>query len=341
MRLRSLFVAAMLCAAIPSCNKEQLAETVVPDEGVTMRYDLTPGQTFDGKVKTRTTVTTPMGDIVIKIGYEVDLLVTGTTTADGPLLAATLQAITMDVVTPSTIPAAATGFDPKIADSLNGLEFRFNMNTQGKIENMPELPEGQPPQVVAAVGQLMTGLQGGLARLPDEPLKKGESWTKSEDDEDGKRSTQGTFKAFGTDPSGGTVAKLETESTGDVQRERNGETMTATISALSEIDFVTSAGFASRVSRKLRQSSNMADLAIEIEATWTKGAVEAVEVTGSNEVQAVTDPCDADYVGPDPCPADEASEQQAITDPCDADYVGPDPCPADEAASKASAKDPQ
>ncbi|MEM6293117.1 MAG: hypothetical protein AAGA54_17710 [Myxococcota bacterium] len=331
MRLRRLALCALLMSPVGlSCKKQQLAAAVVPDEGITMRYDLTPGQSYQGHLKSRTAITTPMGDIVIRFEFDVDLLVTGNSSADGPLVIATFNAIETNVVTPSAIPAAMAGVNPEVAKALNGMEIRFNMNDEGAIENVPELPEGQPPEVVATVGQLTTALQASIIRLPEKPLKKGETWTRERDEDGMKSKSNGTFKDFGT-VDGQTVAKLLTETTGDMKREMQGREVTGTLNVLGEHSFVTSAGYPAEVSNKVRQSNNIATINVEIDATWAKGEVRAVETTAPAEVQAVTDPCDADYVGPDPCPADAASEEQAVTDPCDADYVGPDPCPADAA----------
>lgn len=334
MRLRSLALAAALLGCFgTSCEKNTAAAAVVPDEGITMRYDLTPGQTYSGHINQQTVIETGMGNIDMRIEYDVALMVTGSTSADGPLLAATFNNIKANAIMPGGIPAAAAGFDPKVASTLNGVELRFNMNEGGEVENMPELPEGQPPAIVAIMSQLTGGLQAAFARLPDEALKEGGTWTRDRD-EDGTTSTMsGKLKKLRANKSGEMVATLDTESTGKVKREQDGQKIEGTVSGLSTIEFVSSAGYASSLDRKIRQSSNLADVRLEFDVTWEKGEKKAVEVQG--EVQAVTDPCDADYVGGEDCPAD-GGEQQAITDPCDADYVGGEECPADAAPAEAA-----
>lgn len=334
MRLRRLALAAALLGSFgTSCEKNTAAAVVVPDEGITMRYDLTPGQTYDGHIKQTTVIETGMGNVEMRLEYDVALLVTGSSSADGPLLSATFDNIKANAIMPGGLPAAAAGFDPEVATTLNGVELRFNMNEGGELENMPELPEGQPPAIVAIVGMMTVGLQSAFARLPDEALKEGGTWTRDRD-KDGTTSTMsGKVKKVRANKSGDMVATLDTESTGKMIREQAGQKVEGTLSGLSTIDFVSSAGYASSLNRKLRQSSNQADVRLEFDITWEKGEKKAVEAQA--EVQAVTDPCDADYVGGEDCPAD-GGEQQAITDPCDADYVGGEECPADAAPAEAA-----
>lgn len=336
MRLRRLALAAALLGCFgTACNKEQLAAAAVPDEGVTMTYDLTPGQTYQGHVSQRTVAATPMGNVDMRLEYDLDVIVTGASSAQGPLLAATFSNIKANAIMPGGIPAAAAGFDPEIAKSLNGVEMRFNLSEGGEIENMPELPEDQPPALLMMLGQMTGGIQASFARLPDKPLKKGESWTRNRDEDGVTTSMKGEFKDFGSNDAGETVATLETENNGEIKREVQGETMEGTISGLSTVQFVTSAGYASALERKIRQTAGGQEINLEFDITWTKGEKKTVEM--KPEVQAVTDPCDADYVGGEECPADAGTEQ-AVTDPCDGDYVGPEPCEEDAAAPEAAPK---
>ncbi|MCR9166447.1 MAG: hypothetical protein ACE37F_35065 [Nannocystaceae bacterium] len=333
MRLRRLaFAAALLCPLGSACDKEQLAEAAVPDAGVTMVYDLTPGQTYQGHVEQRTVLESPMGNIDMRLEYDLNVIVTGTASADGPLLAATFDNIEANAIMPGGIPPEVAGFDPKVAKTLNGVELRFNMNEGGEVENMPELPEGQPPAIQVLLGQMTGGLQSAFARMPDKPLKKGESWSRDRNEDGNTVTMKGVFKDFGTDASGATIATLETESSGTIKREADGQSIEGNMSGLSTIAFVTSEGYAKTLERQVRQTSNMGSVSLEFDITWTKGEKKAVEASTAAEVQAVTDPCDADYVGGEVCPDDA----QAITDPCDADYVGPEPC-ADEADASEAA----
>lgn len=333
MRLRRLALAAALLGSFgAACDKDQLTEATVPDAGVTMAYDLTPGQTYKGHLKQRTVLESPMGKIDMRLEYDLDVLVTDTMSADGPLLAATFNNIEANAIMPGEVPHEAPGFDPELAKTLDGVELRFNMNEGGEVENMPEPPEGQPPAIQAFLRQMTSGLQAAFARMPDKPLKKGESWSRDRTEDGSTITTKGVFKDFGTAANGSTVATLETKSSGEVKREAQGLSIEGTVSGLSTIKFVTSDGYASALERKIRQTSNMGDITLEFDITWEKGEKKAIEPSAPAEVQAVTDPCDADYVGGEECPDDA----QAITDPCDADYVGPEPCEGDAAAADAA-----
>lgn len=335
MRLRRLALAAALLGCVgTSCQKEQLPAAAVPDEGVTMLYDLTPGQTYDGHVKQSTVVATPMGNIDMRLEYDLAVIVTGNTSAQGPLVAATFNNIKANAIMPGGIPAAAAGFDPEVAKSLNGVEMRFNLSEGGEIENMPELPEDQPPTLLMMLGQLTGGVQASFMRLPEKPLKKGDTWTRERNEDGTTSKMNGKLKKFAANGAGESIAVLETDSTGDVKREVQGQKLEGTLNGLSTIEFVTSGGYASSLQRKIRQTMGDQEINMEFDVTWTKGEKKAVEM--APEVQAVTDPCDADYVGGEECPSD--APEQAITDPCDGDYVGPEPCEDDAAAAPAAAE---
>ncbi len=337
MHLRRIVLAAALAGSLSSfgtaCQKQQLTEAVVPDAGVTMRYDLTPGQTYQGHIESQAVAETPAGNVDIRFEYDVELLVTGTMSPDGPLVVATFRNIKANAIMPAGLPPAMAGVDPEVAKSLNGVELRFNLSEAGEIANMPELPEDQPPTVLATLGQLTAGLQAAFARMPDEPLKKGETWTRNRDEDGTSTEMTGTFKDFGSDASGATVATLETENKGSIKSEAQGQQVEGNVSGLSTITFVTSAGFASALERKIRQTSNLANVTLDFDITWTKGDKVAVDTTTPAEVQAVEDPCDPDYVGGEAC---EGAEQQAITDPCDPDYVGGEDCEEDASAAEAA-----
>ncbi len=333
-RLVTLVAALVLGGALPACgNKKKLTEVETPDSGVALRYDLTPGQVYEGHVKVRNQINTAAGEIVTKVEFDVDLLVTGSRDATGPLLTATVNNIQVDAIVPDGIPKEMTGMSQEVAEQLNGVEISFNFDEQGKVSNVPDPPQDLPMPVKATLAQVTSGILFGLVRLPETTLKKGQTWTpkSSRDDDNMKVTGSGTFEGMVRDEkSGASLAKLSIESTSEGESEAEGTKLNIASSQKVAVLFATDAGFPAEVKRNLKSSLGAAgDLIGEAEVTWKKGAKRDVKGVEPGEVQDITDPCDPDYVGPAECK--DGSEEQSITDPCDPDYVGPAECKEDAA----------
>jgi hypothetical protein len=326
-RLVSLVAALVLGSALPACDKQKMTEVAVPDEGVTLRYDLTPGQVYAGHVKVRNAITTPAGEIVTRIEFDVDLLVTGNRDETGPLLTATVKTIKVDAQVPDGIPKEMTGLSDEVAKQLEGVEISFNIDERGKVSNLPDPPADLPMPVKATLAQLTSGILFGLVRVPETSLKKGQTWTPEPTREDPKVKVEGTgtFEGMVQSASGISLAKLSLESRSEGEREAEGQKLNISSSQQVAVLFAPEAGFPTEVKRNLRSTLGAAgDLVGEAEVTWTKGEKRDVKAAPAGEVQEKSDPCDPDYVGPQECK--DGSEQQNITDPCDPDYVGPEEC---------------
>ena len=327
-RLVSLVAALALGSALPACGKKKMTEVQTPDAGVALKYDLTPGQVYEGHVKLRNQINTPAGDIVTKVEFDVDLLVTGARDATGPLLTATVKNIVVDAIVPDGIPKEMTGLSQEVAGQLNGVEISFNFDEQGKVSNVPDPPDNLPMPVKATLGLLTSGILYGLVRVPQTTLKKGQTWTpeSQRDDDDMTVTGSGTFDGMvRDDKSGASLAKLSIASTSQGEREAEGTKLKIESSQTVAVLFLAEAGFPAEVKRDFKMAiGDAGDLIGEAEVVWKKGAKREVEVVPQGEVQDITDPCDPDYVGPEECK--DGSEQQNITDPCDPDYVGPGEC---------------
>ncbi|MEM7157976.1 MAG: hypothetical protein AAF799_34360 [Myxococcota bacterium] len=327
-------LALAVALALPfgtGCNKNgKLTEVEVPEAGVSLRYDLTPGQEYGGSIQMRTTIQTPMGDIATNLKFNTQLVVAAKEEDGGKLVRATIKDIEMTVRTPDGIPAGATGMDPNAATALNGMEMRFNLSPQGKVSNTPEPPEGAPQTVASAIGLITTALTAGLAvSLPDENVDSGESWDASRDDDDDEgtevlsSSSKGTLEGMARNEAGEDVAKLSFLSDIKSKRKVGEQEIAANQNVETTANFSASGGYPISLERKINNEIvGQTTILIEIESEWSKGGKQDVAPAPAQsepEVQAIDDPCDPDYVGMGEC-VEEGAEPAA------------DPAPAPEAA---------
>ena len=310
----ALLVGSVLVLGLPGCDKGQkrtLTEVEAPVEGVTMAYDLSPGQTYDGEIRMRNTIASPMGDVIQTIEFDVTVMASGVGTDDQRLMLATFDDIGFDLRLPDGIPPqAAGGLTPDLAAKLNGMEIRFQLDRYGRVSEMPEPPKNQPPEVQGIIGLLSGALASSFVRLPNKPIKQGESWDATSEPEPGKedlvQSGRGTFKSLARDAQRNEeLAKLDLEGKTEGTIDANGKKVEISSKQTAEVLFSLTAGFPAKVKRKRNAPApGIGDVFTEVDAEWTKGERKAVEVEPVE--QEITDPCDPDYVGGDDCPDDDA-----------------------------------
>lgn len=314
----SSLLVALVLALPPSSgcgkNKPKLTEVAVPESGVSMRYDLSPGQEYAGHVKMRNSAQTPVGDVVTTIEFDVALVVTGTQDASGTLVRATVSGIGLEMRLPEGIPAAmAGGLTPEAAASLDGMELRFNLSELGEVSNEPEPPADAPMEVKAIISMVSSALTAGFVRVPEQPVKDGESWdAKSKDSKASVKSAThtGTLRGLGRSEAGEDIAQLVYAA--QVEAEREGQTFK--VKQDVEASFSTTGGYATTVERTINNEVvGQGTVLSEIAAEWKKGGKQAVEAAPepAGEVQTITDPCDPDYVGAEECPADAPAAEAA------------------------------
>lgn len=307
----SLLVMLALVLPLGCTSKPQLTQVEVPEAGISMRYDLSPGQEYEGHVTMRNSAQTPVGDVVTLLEFDVALVVSASEEAGGPLVRATVNGIKLDLRLPEGIPAAMVGgMTPEAAAALNGMELRFNLSDLGEVSNEPEPPADAPMETKAIVGMITSALTSGFVRVPEQPVKDGESWdAKSKQAKEGVTSATntGTLQGLGRNAAGDDIAQLVFVA--QIEAEREGQKFI--VKQDIEASFSATGGHVVSVKRKINNEIvGQGSLLSEIEAAWTKGGKQALEpasATPSGEVQAITDPCDPDYVGGEDCPADAAS----------------------------------
>ncbi len=301
-----LAVALVLPLGAGCGKKQQLTEIAIPDEGVGLRYDLTPGQGYNGHVRLRQAIKTMGGEVVARFELDVALLVTPAQGADGSVVKATVDNITLDLRLPDGVPQAMVaqmGFDK--VDSFNGASFEFDLSALGDTNNVPRPSLGSGPDQMM-VGVLAQAVTAALVRIPEQAVKDGDTWDavpKQIKDDPTVTSAEGTgsMTALARNEAGEELAQLEFKSS--VQKEIQGKNQLATSQVT--VSFSIQGGFPATVERNVSTDNAL----IEIKAEWTKGA--ATGGGTAEQVQAVTDPCDPDYVGSEECAADAGAPAKA------------------------------
>lgn len=329
----ALAVALSTSVGLGACDKQKAVEVQAPIADVPMRYDLTPGQVYNGHIEVRNQLETPLGPVTMRFEFDAELMVTGSQSSEGTLLAAKANNIQARLIVPDGFPKGAIPVNQATAEQFNGVEIRFRVNDRGEISDEPDL-EGQSPSAQAILGQVMLGIVTTFVKLPEEIVKKGGTWdAAAEKDEDVVSSTgSGTFsKTVRLEGVDADLAQLEIENETVSKGKVAGLPVKRTASSNSVVFFAAQGGYVAKIDRTYSMSGGGQSLTGEANGTWTKGEKREVEIVsaGPSEVQEITDPCDPDYVGGGEC----ADEQQAITDPCDGDYVGAEECKEDAAPS--------
>ncbi|MEM9453588.1 MAG: hypothetical protein AAGF11_05385 [Myxococcota bacterium] len=321
-RTSSLFVAVALALPLgPGCtNKQTLTEVEVPEAGVSLRYDLTAGQTYRGHVKMRSSAQTLKGDMVTTIEFDVELLVQAQKIGDAMVVDATIEAIKLSLRPPEGIPPAMVamltgGMTPEKAASLNGMQLPFNLNERGEVDGVPDPPADASPEIQDIMGMIASALTAGFSvRVPEQPVKDGEQWdAKSSTPREGvvSSSNTGSLRGLGRDDAGREIAQLVYAAQVQAQRSRGEQTFEIQQKIDTEVTFCASQGHPVAVERTIRMEIvGQTSVLTEIDAQWSKGGKQAVAPAG-DATQQLTDPCDPDYVGAGECVDDGASATPA------------------------------
>jgi hypothetical protein len=317
----ALLVGSLLVLGLSGCDKgekRKLTEVEAPVEGITLAYDLTPGQTYDGNIRMRNTINSPMGDVIQTLEFDVVLLTSGVGSEDRQLMIATVDDIGFDMRLPDGVPAeAAGGLNSELAAQLNGVELRFQLDRLGEVSEMPDPPKDQPPAVQAMLGMLAGALGSSFVRVPGKPIKQGESWDAAGTPQAGQeglvQTGSGTFKSMARDTDRNEdLVKLALSGKTEGTMEANGKQQKVSSEQKADVLFSVTAGFPAKVARKRSgDAGGFGTMLIEVDADWTKGERRPVQAPPP-VVQEITDPCDPDYVGPEDCvDEDEAAEAPA------------------------------
>jgi hypothetical protein len=263
-----LIVLLSLASASFACDRRKLTEVTVPDEGVALAYDLSQGKTFSGHIRVSNTLGSPVGDIYNAVEFDVALTVDATQ-GTRTLMRARVTHVKVDSRLPEGVPPMA-GLTQKAANAVEGMEVRFHLDARGDVTDPPVPPADAPLDVKAVIALVGTGLKGSFARLPEGPVRAGDTWdtAPAEAPTDGTAQGTGTLAGLAEDAaSGERVARLEYTSKTERTAEAEGESVTGTFSGSATALFAVS-GYAVNVERRLTGEAKGMSLNVEIFARW-------------------------------------------------------------------------
>ena len=314
--LRRLLVVLTLCAAPTlACGDKSMQKIEAPGSGVTLSYDLTPGQVYRGKVISKETVVGTSGNKVARgFSFEVALAVRGPDAErGGTKVTARYTNVDIRWGLPSGSPISLSAFINDATSKLQGLEVDFNVDESGKILYMAELPPDIDEELRLILQDAIDTLETAFLSVPQRPLKIADTW--KDDKTRGRKGKLGRYlEAVVTTKVDGFFreAATNTDLTKLTISESEKETTTAkTGSHEVTKETTTTAYFAhgDRYLHKLVRDRRVFDPGnattfAGLDVTWTKAAattVGPVAPPAVKQVQDISDPCHPDYVGGEDC----------------------------------------
>ncbi|MEZ4450048.1 MAG: hypothetical protein R3B09_11275 [Nannocystaceae bacterium] len=338
--LLSAFVLLSI-ASLPAagCKKGPAMEKIeAPAEGLQLKYDLRPGQVYEGRVSRSEAVRDIRSGSSFNrsIKFNVTLAVRGEDPERGGIrVNARFTNIDPKWALPPGTPFSLNEFLAEIKQVIEGMEVTFNVDASGKILFLPTLPENIKPELGIVIQQVLDALEAAFLTVPGRALKIGESWT-----DEKKRGREGklgkfvqgkvttTVSGYYRTPESEEVVELTVQDTESaVTTTKSGSHSTERKGKSTSLFSTSGSYLRSTVSEFTDFDPGVSNTISKLDVRWTKVG----GGSGPEEVQAIADPCDPNYVGEAVC--------QTIADPCDPNYVGEGECkpPMEEGAGEAPA----
>lgn len=309
----------------------KLQKIEAPAAGITLRYDLAPGQTYVGHVRRSESVRDISGQSMTRsINFDITLTVRGKDDQrGGNLVVARFANVDLKWQLPPGLPFSLSDFTNRAKAQLQGMEVDFNVDDRGKVLFMPEVPEGAE-ELGLVISQVLDTLETAFLTAPEGPIKPGQSWT-----DEKKRGRKGKLGKY--------VEGSVTTTVDGLYRAEDGEEIAKLVITQTETALTTTKSGSHETKRQSKATSffstsgnylkstsdDTTDFDPGESTTFTKLSVEWSKTPRQGspapapETQAITDPCNPDYVGDQECPG---AESQSISDPCHPDYVGGEEC---------------
>lgn len=313
---RRLLVVLTLCAApVLACGDKNMQKIEAPASGVTLAYDLTPGQVYKGKVISKETVVGTSGNKIARgFSFDVSLVVRGADEArGGTKVTARYTNVDIRWGLPGASPISISALVNKATAQLQGLEIDFNVDETGKIIYMPELPEELADDLRAVLQEALDTLETAFLSVPQRPLKVADTW--KDDKTRGRKGKLGRYlEAVVTTKVDGFFreAASKTDLTKLTIDETEKEVTTAKTGSHEVTKVTTTTAYFAHGDRYLHKlvrdrqvfDPGNATTFAGLDVTWTKAeptAVAPVGATTVKQVQDISDPCHPDYVGGEDC----------------------------------------
>lgn len=308
-------LALLLCAApsLSGCNTGPgLTKVEAPAEGITLRYDLTPGQVYQGSVRRSATIRAASSATSSSQSFSFDLTLTvrgPDETHGGTAVTARFSAVQVKWSLPPSFPISVAEFNRTAGQQLQGLEVDFNVDESGKILHMPELPEDLSAELRVVLQQALDALETAFLTVPARPLKAGDTW--KDDKKRGRKGKLGrysegtvTSKVDGFYKTGEppiTVARLVTDTDEtEITTTSSGSHEVKKQSTITALFATEQHYLYSYVNEEQIFDAGNTNTFAKTEVNWAKPASQ----TGGappTKVQDISDPCHPDYVGSEDC----------------------------------------
>jgi len=306
--------------ALSGCSTSPELERVrTPREGVTVAYVLEPGNGFEGTLRLGNT--RPVEGLQAPLGQtatcDVIMAVVGQSPT-GTEIRATFTSIELDWDLPPSATYSSQELLELAQEQLRGMQVSFIVRPDGRVQALPAPPSDAPPELRDVIETMLLGLESFFVALPSEPLTRKDPWTTSLRHETAEGLSQaleqtveleGTYEHRTEDL---VLRRLAVEQQRREQRAGDGGPVTVEREVEARLMFSTT-GFPSEVDRQTRELDPVRGVVFrKVRASWTRARSIVPELVApvSNDVQAIEDPCNPDYVGPRTC-----DEQTPVPEP--------------------------
>jgi hypothetical protein len=329
--LRILAVSTCLALGLtlaPLGCKKDMTELQVPAEGLTLRYALQAGATFDGKVERQETLAARDGRFTRTLKFTVRLAVLSVDESGNAQVKATVSNIAIDWTIPD-YPVSMDEFNANAKKILEGVGIPFTVDPQGRITEVPPPPAGLDEATVGVLDSVIEGLTSAFYVLPEDVLTAGETW-----DAEDTRGREGKLGKYVEETTHGALIGLfeKTETKQklaqlQIDQDRNETTTTKSGSSSTRVRskttvlFDVDGDYITSIDSTMTSTQGPNTTTTDFLATWTQASAGGGAVAPTPQVQKISDPCSDDYVGPDDC-----------LDPCNSNYMGEEPCPSAESS---------
>jgi len=325
--IRRLIVALTLCAAPLACGGgKNLQKIEAPAGGVTLAYDLSPGQVYKGKVNNSQSVRATTGASLSR-GFEFDvtLAVRGPDPkGQGTMVTARYSNVNIRWGLPPGATFSVGELVSKATSQLQGLEVDFTVDETGKIQSMPELPADMPEELRFVLQEAIDTLETAFLPVPARALKIGDSW--KDDRTRGRKGKLGRYLEASTTSTVEGFFRDEAQKV-DLTRLRIDETETEITTAKTgshEVKKQTSTtalfAHADRYLASLERTRQTFDpgnatIFTTLKVQWSKAAPPQGGAAAIKQVQDINDPCHPDYVGGEDCQPEGAAPPEPAGEP--------------------------
>lgn len=354
---RCLALAAILAttAALGCSPSPELSRVRVPKEGVTLSYRLATGTGFEGTVQVGNTLEVPGLDEPLSQSATADvtMAVLGPV-AEGTELRATFNSVDLDWDLAPSATYSSGELLELVQERVRGMQVRFVVRPDGRLQALPRPPADTPLELAEVIETLVRGLEAFFIPLPAEPLQHREAWVKPYEHTnelgvvramEHEVTLDGMFR-LKQDPEV-TLARLSIEQrrTEAPDDARDVHQVSREVRALM---MFSPNGYPAELDRETRQFNPDGTLMFrKVRSSWAplRGQLPerlAAPAEQGGDVQVITDPCNADYVGPEVCTDAAEDAPPAVearpTEP-DAEPAAPDEPPPTEPDAEATADD--